>query len=935
MKNKRLLKKNNKKILKFGIFSGIALLGGVTATVAAACGSSNISNRIFTFNNYTDVLQNNNSPLNPTFTYQPISTYAQSAMIGLLTYETSGGFKFDQNGNSTETTKTTLKLEAATKVEGFDASGQSIGIYARNPKGLEELSSPTKKIVDETDPDLINFQSKAVKYVFTIDTNIKWVDKDGVVKDSLSGKDFERGLETYKLSSDLGYNRNGYFISLTGLNFDETVGYKDSSGNVSVDSKNYDINNYKSTDDTFTLYLTSPYPYIFSILTKDYFNPLPHNNKYVQNIRVTGSNTPLAIDTDSKGKKFLNQQNTNWNEIYGSGQVGTFLNNSWFAGAYYFNKFSRNQIVGILNQSYMDSVGPSLDPDNGKKIKTFLMNYGSGNPEVDYENFAAGQISYLAAVPNAKRAEAIGRFLGNKSLYVSSVVKISTSNYIAYTPKPYVFDSDGNVSINNPPNASTISPDAAQMIYNWNSIPSITIRTGLSGLINHYQLSKLNISSGDFQYSNVPYGSLDLSGLKEQNPNLSQYGDYYKAIDKDALYGGLPRKASDYYQGTYDINNAFTGEYSSFSVPYYSFEPKSTDDPNSKPKVEETQLIINKDKFIESLRDFGATASNPFVLQYKYGQGSLSDNYDNYLKALKRAIEALGTDPSGNKLLTFNLVNRQAPNPSVNDWYSNQRSSLGFSYWSPDYNGVGTWLEANGTLDDNGLSSTNNHNIFNSLLRILIMSAIDQKVSSIQKSSDSSAGTDPSTVAPVTTASVFDNDPRIQAAFGSKQPGAESKGGSEYAKLGVEFLQYLVDNGVLNPEAVNQLISDPSILKNQGEIQPPPKTESDLYPLLLDNNSKTSKLKDKDDKYISIFNQPKRSEKPNGSAEEFSKYLGIWAGLGSQNALWATLTMDNDYELLPLSEGSLREKIYSLVNPHFFVRTSSIGSPTIRDYEQL
>lgn len=931
MKNKKVAKKTNKKILKFGIFSGIALLGGVTATVAAACGSSNISNKIFTFNNYTDVLQNNNSPLNPTFTYQPISTYAQSAMIGLLTYETSGGFKFDQNGNATETTKTTLKLEAATKVEGFDASGKLIGVYARNPKGLEELSSPTKKIVDETDQDLINFQSKAVKYVFTIDTNIKWVDKDGVVKDSLSGKDFERGLETYKLSSDLGYNRNGYFISLTGLKFDETVGYKDSSGGyVSVDSSNYDINNYNNPDDTFTLYLSSPYPYIFSILTKDYFNPLPHNNKYVQNIRVTDSNTPLAIDTDSKGKRFLNQQNTNWNEIYGSGQVGTFLNNSWFAGAYYFTKFSRNQIVGILNQSYMDSVGPSLDPDNGKKIQTFLMNYGSGNPEVDYENFAAGQISYLAAVPNAKRAEAISRFL-DKGLYVSSVVKISTSNYIAYTPKPYVFDSNGVVTVNNPPNATTISNDAAQMIYNWNSEPSVTIRTGLSGLINHYQLSKLNISSGDFQYSNVPYGSLDLSGLVA-DPKLSQYGDYYKAIDNDALYGGLPRKASDYHQGTSDINNVFTGAYSSFEVPYYSYVYDKSN-PDVKPKVEEKPLTINQPNFIKALKDFGATSTNPFVLQYKYGQGSISDNYDNYLKALKRAIEALGTDSSGDKLLTFNLVNRQAPNPSVNDWYSNQRSSLGFSYWAPDYNGVGTWLEANGTLDDNGLSSTNNHNIFNSLLRVLIMAAIDQNVSSIEPTDPAAAPKADTALA--TTPSVFDNDPRIQAAFGSQEPGAENKGGSVYAKLGVEFLQYLVDNKVLNPDAVNQLISDPSILQEQGIIQPQPKTENQLYPLLLDNNSKTSKLKDKDGKYISIFNEPENSSKPNGSAEEFSKYLGIWAGLSSQNALWATVTMDNDYELLPLSEGSLREKIYSLVNPHFFVRASSIGSPTIRDYEQL
>lgn len=921
MKNKKAVKRvkrSNKKTFKFGIFGGIALLGGVTASVAAACASSN--GLIFKFNSYTDVLQNNNSPLNPTFTYQPISTYAQSSMIGLVTYETSKGFKFNENGDSVETPKTTLKLEAATKVEGFDKSGKPTGTYYRNQAGL-----------DETDQKFIDFQSKSVKYEFTIDTNIKWVDKNGVVQDSLSGKDFERGLETYILSSDLGYNRNGYFISLTGLDFDETVGYKDSKTgkNVSVDSPNYDVNNYKSTDDTFTLFLTSPYPYIFSILTKDYFNPLPHNNKYVQNIRVTDSNTPLAIDTDSKGK-FLNQQNTNWNEIYGSGQVGTFLDHTWFAGPYYITKFSRNQIVGVLNNSYMESVGPFLDPTNGKKIKTFLMNYGSSNPEVDYENFSAGQISYLASVPNAKRSEAINKFLNN-GLYVSAVVKISQSNYIAYTPKPYVFDSTGKVFVNNPANAVTISNDAAQMIYNWNSPESIIIRTGLSGLINHYQLSKLNISSGDFQYSNVPYGAFDISGLPDSytstvDPNftkLSQYENYYKAIDDDALYGGLPRKVTDYHNGSFDINNLFTGSYGDFKVPFYSFSSDGS-------KVQEEQLDVNKNTFIDSLKAFGATTSQPFVLQYKYGQGSISDNYDNYLKALKRSIEALGTDSNGNKLLIFNLVNRQAPNPSLNDWYANQRSSLGFSYWSPDYNGVGTWLEANGTLDNNGLSSTNNHNIFNSLLRVLIMAAIDQNVSSIKVTDPSSAsGSDLSSALPAAvTSSTFDNDPRIKAAFG------ETNAGSRYAKLGVEFLQYLVDNGVLNPAAINQLIVDPSILENQSKMQPVPKTENDLYPLLLDNNNK-SKLKDKDGKDISIFNASDSNSKPNGSAELFNKYLGIWAGLSSENALWATVTMDNDYELLPLSEETLREKIYSLVDPHFFVRSSSVGSANIRDYEEL
>lgn len=921
MKNKKAVKRvkrSNKKTFKFGIFGGIALLGGVTASVAAACASSN--GLIFKFNSYTDVLQNNNSPLNPTFTYQPISTYAQSSMIGLVTYETSKGFKFNENGDSVETPKTTLKLEAATKVEGFDKSGKPTGTYYRNQAGL-----------DETDQKFIDFQSKSVKYEFTIDTNIKWVDKNGVVQDSLSGKDFERGLETYILSSDLGYNRNGYFISLTGLDFDKTVGYEDSKTgeNVSVDSPNYDVNNYNSTDDIFTLWLTSPYPYIFSILTKDYFNPLPHNNKYVQNIRVTDSNTPLAIDTDSKGK-FLNQQNTNWNEIYGSGQVGTFLDHTWFAGPYYITKFSRNQIVGVLNNSYMESVGPFLDPTNGKKIKTFLMNYGSSNPEVDYENFSAGQISYLASVPNAKRSEAINKFLNN-GLYVSAVVKISQSNYIAYTPKPYVFDSTGKVFVNNPANAVTISNDAAQMIYNWNSPESIIIRTGLSGLINHYQLSKLNISSGDFQYSNVPYGAFDISGLPDSytstvDPNftkLSQYENYYKAIDDDALYGGLPRKVTDYHNGSFDINNLFTGSYGDFKVPFYSFSPDGS-------KVQEKPLDVNKTKFIDSLKDFGATTSQPFVLQYKYGQGSISDNYDNYLKALKRSIEALGTDSNGNKLLIFNLVNRQAPNPSLNDWYANQRSSLGFSYWSPDYNGVGTWLEANGTLDNNGLSSTNNHNIFNSLLRVLIMAAIDQNVSSIKVTDPSSAsGSDLSSALPAAvTSSTFDNDPRIKAAFG------ETNAGSRYAKLGVEFLQYLVDNGVLNPAAINQLIVDPSILENQSKMQPVPKTENDLYPLLLDNNNK-SKLKDKDGKDISIFNASDSNSKPNGSAELFNKYLGIWAGLSSENALWATVTMDNDYELLPLSEETLREKIYSLVDPHFFVRSSSVGSANIRDYEEL
>lgn len=887
MKNKEKLNSQQKttKALKYaGLTFGLGTIITGTATIIASCATEDAST--FTYYTATNFLESQNNPLNPTFSNSPIDLYSNSSMAGLVTYETTGQFKFSpETGEREESPKDNLKLEGALKLTGYDKESKVVGTIERSDKPITEHADYSKII------------SSAVKYEFTIDKNFKWIDKNGNVKQNLSGKDFERGLETYVLGSALGYQRNGYFIELVGLDLEQTLGAEVKD----ITESTYNIDNFKSSDDKYTLVLKEPYPYFLSVLTKAYFLPVPHTNEYVKAIKMAADGNTGPIIWDKKGeKKVMNPGATRFNELYGSG-TDNFLDRSWFLGPYYINHFSTTQIVSLLNPYYFDNMNSTLSTDNGNKIRKVIYNYGSGNPEVFYNRFLSNQSSWIDAVPTSRRSEAQSKYSKSGELYLSGVSQISKSNYAAYTPVPYVVENNSVKENDN------VSEAAAKTIFNFQSKQSTIFRAALAGLINHVDLAKLVTNSGDLQFSSIPYGVFKFSNELSQKIGAPEY---YEAVSDSELQGGFPRPLSDYTTTKFGddyIDDSNDG----FKVPYYTYKSSTSTSPTnntSNGKYEKEELIVNKDAFIKALEASGASGDKPAVWQYKFPDRSPSTEYQNYLNRLKAAIEGLGTK-DGKKYITFNLVPGGGNNPSNTDWFNNRSSSIGYSGWSPDYNAVGTWHEANGMLNADSSAATNTYSIFPGLFKYMVISAKDSGAT--VNESGASIAADKTTP---TTSSVFDNDSRIPKKIWSS--------GKEFAKKGVEFLDYLIKNKVLKGSEINTLLSNSESIKAldqngngtsdssvNNETLTKPSSKEQLTPL---------------SKYF-----------VNGGAADFNKYLGVWAGQSDENALWLTVVADTQNIYIPRAESGLNETIFSLVNKNFKVRKSGAGEINLRDFEYL
>ncbi|MDE5545282.1 MAG: hypothetical protein K2I76_01575 [Malacoplasma sp.] len=106
-----------KKLKKW--WKGLALSSfvGITAISLVACGQTGATHA-FT-STPTNLLQDNNSPLNETFNNSPTSTYAQTALYNLTTYQTTGQFVKSPDGGFSQTTDDTLILEGASAVIVF------------------------------------------------------------------------------------------------------------------------------------------------------------------------------------------------------------------------------------------------------------------------------------------------------------------------------------------------------------------------------------------------------------------------------------------------------------------------------------------------------------------------------------------------------------------------------------------------------------------------------------------------------------------------------------------------------------------------------------------------------------------------------------------------------------------------------------------------
>ncbi|BAC44553.1 putative lipoprotein [Malacoplasma penetrans HF-2] len=966
-----------KKSRYFKIFSSTVLASAVTVGLSS-CAIPYKSDGVFQTYSATDILADNNSPLNSAFNNSPISTYAQSAIYNLVTYQTVGDFEFNTDGSTKSTTSDYLTLDGAKAVFVFkdEATANAIDEYLKGKESsfdisgtisdlsengysnlITNLKSPitanisnngsngttSKTFTEGTDywvfersRGVLQFQDKlggtsdlkpteasvttnsqtqyykdaisqGTVYQFIIDTDNSWVDSKGNVKQPVSSKDFERAIEIYYLAASLSYNRNGYFLDLIGLDFDKTAGYKENGSssyesNGNLEWEKFKIDNYANkNNDIFTFYITGAYPYTFGMLSKEYFAALPHTNQKIENIHLQ-SGTPIAYEKSANGSYSINQSGTNWSRIYGSGGLGEFTQDVWFAAAYYVSAFTSANLIFQLNNTYMESAGKDLlNPANGSteknnvkesKIKTVSITYGSGTADTFFELFKSKQNDFLASVPSTKMSEAAQLFSGN-GLVLEKVVQTSQSNYIAYTPNPYVLNGSSVV-------ANDFLGNMADFIYQWNSKDSYTIRAAIAGLINWYQLSLINLpSSGDFQLSATPYGV---------------FNGYYEQVSQGKLSGGLPRSFDDYKKNV----NSTLGD---FSVPYYKYESTG---------VTVETININKTTLKASLAKYNATISNPLQFSIKFGE-IFTSNYQNLLNRMQQLISDISDG-----LLKMTAVPRLGTTPSATVWFNKQSSPLGFSYWAPDYNGVGTWLEADTTLQTlqtsdgktyEGAPGTNAHNSFITFLSSMVSAVKVMNAtwdSTGNKYSVSSTSSGSGTNGNVKQDNEFDKDSRIKSAFsndtlqamGITLNGAASGStydeknitqqdmtpGNRYGLLAIGLLNKLIENKVFKKDKFDEYVANPS-------------------KLMYSQNKPTSA----EQLYIGhdIFE--------SRASSNFSKWIGVYAGEGTAQALYETTVLDSDYSYVPRSESGLSNIIYAWVNPNYVARAGTQGT-NYRDF---
>ena len=940
---------------------------GLTAVSLVACGGDGATHS-FT-SNPTNYLTDNNSPLNGTFNNSPTSTYAQTALYGLTTYQTTGQFVPNKDGGFSQTTNDTLILEGASAVIVFSNedvmkdvdSKLGENLLTENGMSQKEIlgklkdiktsidktttTTPTENQQQETKADTVDtnkwtegtdywvftrdkgglqFQSgldkepsanisqyyndavsKGKTYQFIIDTDNKWVDENGKEQQAVSSKDFERGLEAYTLAAAIGYTRNSYFLDLIGLNettLGKTVGYQENNKYVSPSDKNYDIDNFANKNDAvYTMYINEEYPYTLDLISKEYFGPLPYTNSKVKSISLKSG----KIAVGSNGQ--IDKGKTSWNDIFGSGGLNKFTEKTWYAGAYYISAFTGSQIIFKLNRIYMGTVGQNLlsyedgkiltdkNPNKDERMEEVVINYGTGTADTYFENYKAGQIDYLSSVPETKRSEA-GSLSGVTPI---KIVQTTQSNYIVYTPNPYVYSYDeNNKKILTNANAN-VSDAMAQFIYEWDSKEAMTIRAGINGLVNYYRLADMVYSnSKDFQLSATPYGA---------------FKNYYENVAKGETYGALPRPYSDY---TSDGAGETLGE---FEFPYYSYETTntpankdaSTDDTTNSGSVKIEQVKVNTTTFKEAIKHFQEKGNDkngntsPLNFNIKFGEGSFSSNYNSYLLKFKETVESL----SGGTIL-ININPRTASNPTSTEWYNSQSSPLGFSYWSPDYNGVGTWIEADTTLESTkvgsktyeGVPGTNSHNSFHTYLQAMVYAVKLMNYTYNESNKKYEAST---TTTSGTSTDPYASDSRIQKAFSDgtlKDFGIETTDssfnskntpGERYGVLAIEFLNMLLEKGVFDKDALTKYINDPVQL--QYSVNKP--DENNLY--VGGDVIKT------------------------GQSANFPKYLGIFAGESTAKALWANTVLDSDYSFIPRPEPGLKETLISLVKPGYVARSGT------------
>ncbi|MDE5774855.1 MAG: hypothetical protein K2H51_00805 [Malacoplasma sp.] len=238
---------------------------------------------------------------------------------------------------------------------------------------------------------------------------------------------------------------------------------------------------------------------------------------------------------------------------------------------------------------------------------------------------------------------------------------------------------------------------------------------------------------------------------------------------------------------------------------------------------------------------------------------------------------------------------------------------MGYSYWSPDYNGAGTWIEADNTLENikvgdkttyEGVPGTNAHNAFHTFLTSMVYAV--KLMNYTWNNNKYEANTTSDSGTQQTTGDPYVNDIKVQKAFsndtltylGIKTDDSsfnnKNTPGERYGTLAIELLNLLIEKDVFDQSKLNEYVTNPAKL-NYLSTKP-----TDIQNLYLGGDVIKA-----------------------GQSANFSKYLGIFAGQSTAKALYENTVLDSDYSFIPRAEAGLNERIITLVNPNYVARSGT------------
>lgn len=614
--------------------------------------------KVFSIGTSNDLFESSKTPLGATFIDAPTTTNFNSVYGRLTNYFTNGDWEFNTSENGSEPTlksqpTSNLRMELANKIVIYyqDTPTTPVLENANTEKQFViDLNNGNNGFINGTkyfDSNTIGqYLVKANKVEFHLNTNFSWLDKNGQEKQKLNPKDFLYGLKAYKYSIDLGFNRNGYFLDLSGIDYQKTIDYN-TDDKMKNNTFTYVIGNTKS-------------PYLLDILSKQYFFPMPHTHpEAILTLPENNENDKGPIKKNKNGT--IDANATNWSKVYGGDQVNDL--DVWFLGPYYISSISLQDVVFQKNKNYFEQLKDEYK-DSSKKLDKVILKYKAGSPEVMYNRFKSGEFSYVN-VPAAQAQDAIRNFYDQKNPNNSALIpmpapKTSQGTYISYNMQIYNDNHlkelvDGN---------QTATKNWEKFIKKFHTADGLNIRKGINQVINWARLAeaKYGIGLKDFYLSSIPYGVYDpvnnATSTDNQTPGTKE--EFYNQIAKDnskfpGIIGGRYNKMKSSSELWFDDNN---GDEQDKSI---------------------------RQTMIKSLTNLGFSNTNPLTMEF-WTLSQTNDPTDlAYYQQLEKAISNVTNNIIQFKYVPFN-------SRSLQKVYYSKSATSGSMLWGPDYNGLGTWV---------------------------------------------------------------------------------------------------------------------------------------------------------------------------------------------------------------------------------------------------